>query len=318
MEHAAGSPEVSGDVVVAVLTYRRPADLAEVLPILVGQLVAAGVVGQVLVVDNDPAGSGKETVDRLGDHRIRYVNETRPGIAAARNRAIEESSHASVLVFIDDDERPSPPWLGALLAMYRDTGCAAVVGPVVSEYETTPEDWITEGRFFERRRLATGTAVEAAATNNLLLDLHEVRALGLRFNARFGLTGGSDTLFTRELTGAGRLILWCDEALVVDVVPASRLTRRWVLQKAFRSGNSWTRTSLEMADSAPAKLRVRATMTARALPRIAGGSARLAAGVLTRSVGWRARGLRTVARGAGMATGAFGYVYSEYRRPASR
>jgi hypothetical protein len=34
-------------------------------------------------------------------------------------------------------------------------------------------------------------------------------------------------------------------------------------------------------------------------------------------VGHRAHGLRSAARGAGMLTGAFGVVYSEYRRPAA-
>ena len=48
--------------------------------------------------------------------------------------------------------------------------------------------------------------------------------------------------------------------------------------------------------------------------RLLGGSSRLAAGLVTGSVAQRAKGMRTAARGLGMAAGAFGYVYSEYRR----
>jgi len=39
--------------------------------------------------------------------------------------------------------------------------------------------------------------------------------------------------------------------------------------------------------------------------------------VVTRSMGQRARGTRTLARGLGMATGAWGHTVAEYRRPSS-
>ena len=47
---------------------------------------------------------------------------------------------------------------------------------VISEYEHAPEPWISAGRFFQRRRLATGTPLTLAATNNLLLRLPQIRA----------------------------------------------------------------------------------------------------------------------------------------------
>ncbi|GIG38658.1 glycosyltransferase family 2 protein [Cellulomonas phragmiteti] len=298
-------------VTVAVLTYRRPADLTSVLPLLRDQLPAEGA--EVLVVDNDPDGGARPLVEGVGDARVRYVHEPVPGIAAARNRALETST-ADVLVFIDDDERPSPAWLASLLAVHEREGCAAVVGPVVSEYEIEPDPWIRDGGFFERRRPSTGTVVEAAATNNLLLDMAVVRRLALRFDARYGLTGGSDTLFTRALTAAGERIVWCAEAPVVDVVPRSRLTRRWVLQKALRSGNSWSRTSLELAGSVPDAVVVRFGLLGRGLLRIAGGAARLLLGVVLRDRRHEARGARVLARGIGLTSGACGWTYTEYRR----
>lgn len=299
-------------VVVAVLTYRRPDDLAELLPLLLAQ--AAEVDAEVMVVDNDPDGTARQGVAALDDPRVRYVHEPHPGIAAARNRALDEAGGAEVLVFIDDDERPGEHWLARMVELHRRERCAAVVGPVISEYAHEPERWITEGQFFTRRRLPTGTTVEAAATNNLLLDMRIVDGMGLRFDERFGLSGGSDTLFTRTLSRAGRRIVWCDEAPVVDVVPAHRLTRRWVLQKAFRSGNSWSRTSLELSTSGVDRLRLRLELAARGLVRVLGGAARLLAGVVTRRIDWRARGLRTLLRGAGLVAGAVGYTYVEYRR----
>jgi succinoglycan biosynthesis protein ExoM len=298
----------------AVLTYRREQDLAALLPLLAEEV--AGVDGpvSVLVVDNDPDASARDVVgDRPG---VRYVHEPRPGIAAARNRALEESAGERLLVFVDDDERPRPGWLRHLLTTWLDGRPAAVVGPVVSTYEVDPDAWVTAGRFFDRRRLPTGTEVDVAATNNLLLDLDVVRAAGLRFDERFGLSGGSDTLFTRALSRTGARLVWCDQAVVVDVVPAQRVTRRWVLQRAYRSGNSWSRTSLELAGTAGERVQVRLTCTARGALRVVAGGGRWLAGQATRSLTHRARGARTVARGAGLVSGAWGSVHVEYRRPS--
>jgi glycosyltransferase involved in cell wall biosynthesis len=302
-------------VIIAALTYRRPDDLSELLPLLVAQAEEADQPTTVLIVDNDPAAGAKEQVESFG-HDIRYAHAPEPGIAAARNVALEHAADQDVLVFIDDDERPVPQWLSLLLAEWRRTRPAAVIGPVVSEFAARPDAWVEAGRFFDRRRLPTGTEITVAATNNLLLDLAFVRQHGLRFDLRFGLTGGSDTLFTRQLHRAGGRMIWCDEAVVTDVVPAKRVTRQWVLQRAFRSGNSWATTSVVLAGAgAGAKLSTRARVVGQGVPRVIGGAARLAAGALLRRLDLRARGMRTIARGAGMISGSVGLAYMEYKRP---
>ncbi|HEY5822681.1 MAG TPA: glycosyltransferase family A protein [Propionibacteriaceae bacterium] len=310
----------AANLVVAVLTYRRPDDILAALPLLVEQVqsvAAPGFAVDILVVDNDPQCSAETGVRAFAAQSpvaVRYVSEPTPGISAARNRALAESADRDLLVFIDDDERPTPVWLANLVEVYRRRGPTAVVGPVVSEFETIPEPWIEQGRFFLRRRMPTETALDVAATNNLLLDLRRIRHHGLAFDLAFGIGGGEDTLFTRTLHHRGELMLWCDEAIVVDVVPTTRLTRRWVTHRAFSSGNSWSLTSLRLAGSASGRLRVRAESTARGVVRMAGGAARTVVGAATGSIGQRARGVRTIARGAGLVAGAWGYSYQEYRR----
>lgn len=301
-------------VVVAMLTYQRPDDLAEAIPAVLQHTRRLTPPGTVLIVDNDPAGSARDAVHAFAADEVRYVHEPRPGIAAARNRALSEAPQNALLIFIDDDERPHDRWLELLLATYDRHRSAAVVGPVVSEYETAPDEWITAGRFFNRRRLPTGTEVDVAATNNLLLDLIQLHELGLRFDERFGESGGSDTLFTRRLHAAGRSMIWCDEAVVTDVVPASRLTRDWVLRRAFRSGNSWVRVSLELAPGGAPRLVARLRGIGIGGVRVLGGTARSVVGLATRSTGQRARGLRTIARGGGMIASALGYTYREIGR----
>jgi glycosyltransferase involved in cell wall biosynthesis len=246
--------------------------------------------------------------------QVDYVAEPVPGISAARNRALTESADSRLLVFIDDDERPSTDWLALLLRTWRVTSPAAVVGPVVSSFEVEPEPWILEGRFFTRKRPATGSIVETAATNNLLLDLSFVREHAIRFDDAFGLSGGDDTMFTRELSRAGGVIVVCDEAVVVDVVPQARISRAWVTKRAMSSGNSWSVTSVKLSASTGARLRTRGGLTLKGGIRLIGGAARFAAGAVTNRRDLRARGVRTVARGTGMLLGAWGYKYLEYRR----
>lgn len=298
---------------VAVLTYRRPDDLAAILPELSREAEAARSAGwevDILVVDNDPQASAREIVTAAG---VGYVHEPEPGIATARNRALDESAACDLLVFIDDDERPVEGWLNLLLDTYRRYGCA-VVGPVISRFDGEPDPWIIDGGFFTRRRMPTGTEVTVAATNNLLLDLTEVRALGLRFDVEFGLSGGSDTVFTRQLVQRGGRMVWCDEAIVYDVVPANRATRDWVLRRSLRSGSCWSASSRHLARTPGERLRWLAADLGSGLARVAGGLVRLAAGFISRDRGLRAAGARNLARGTGLVAGVFGYRYFEYKR----
>lgn len=300
-------------LVVAMLTYRRPDDLRQAVPSFLEQV--EDVPGAVLlVVDNDPEGSAEGYVTGLGHPQVRYVLEPTPGIAAARNRALDEVREADLLAFVDDDEHPVPGWLEALGATYLEHGPACVVGPVVSEFSHELDPWIVAGGFFVRRRLPTGTVVDVAATNNLLLDLEEVRRHGVRFDSLFGLSGGSDTLFTRTLVNRGVRFVWCDEAIVYDRVPASRLSRQWVLHRARRSGNSASRVAVTLAGTRVGRWKARAGYLLRGGVRVVLGAVRVCAGVLVRSVEHRARGRRSLYRGLGMVSGAVGHVVYDYKR----
>lgn len=303
-------------VTVAVLTYRRPDDLVPALDALLPQ-VRAVPGARLLVVDNDVTDSARPTVEGIG-HRaaglVWYVHEPRPGIAAARNRALDDAATAGtdVVVFVDDDERPRDGWLAALLAVHERYGGVGVAGPVVSSLPSR-DPWIESGGFFTRLRHVTGTRVEAAATNNLLLDAGWLARNGLRFDEAFGLSGGSDTVLTLRISALGGALYWCDEAVVEDVVPPHRFTRRWVLRRAYRMGNSTVRARVSVQSGAGRGLAVRAGALGAGGLRVAGGVVRAAVGVLDGR--GTARGVRTTARGAGMVAAALGMVHAEYSRP---
>ena len=310
---------------IAVLTYLRPAMLHTGVSRILEQIAEmksdTSAVSRVplqvelLVVDNDPLGSARAVADELASRHLRYVVEPSPGISAARNRAMREASDADLLLFIDDDEVPQNGWLKEMLNTRAACQSELVAGAVVSKFEVEPGPWVAAGRFFDRRRLPTGTAIVVAATNNLLLDLRWVRRHGLEFDNALGLSGAEDTLFTRTMNNLGARMVWNDEAVVTDWVPASRVSRRWVLMRALSSGNSWSLTSLALTDAGPARWAGRAKAVAHGSVRVGAGGARYVVGVVMGSLTHQARGLRTTARGAGMLAGAFGLAYLEYARP---
>ena len=310
-------------VTVAVPTYRRPADLRALLPRLVEQARTVTAGGRytvdVLVVDNDPEGGAAPLVaPSAADGDARYVAEPTPGIAAVRNRALDEAAGSRLLAFIDDDERPADRWLAALLDTWAQTGAAAVAGQVLAEYAGELDPWLRAGEFFVRRRLPTGTPIDVAATSNLLLDLDQVRSTGTRFESALGLGGGEDTLFSRSLTRAGLRMVWCDESAVVDQVPVERMTRSWVLTRAWSHGNASMLTDLRLTARPADRLALRSRGIGRGALRVTGGAARWGWGVASGSHRHQARGLRTLLRGAGMVGGALGIVYQEYARTGRR
>ena len=320
---------------VAVLTFRRPATLARLIDRL-GSLLAHGAPDRpsgweidILVVDNDPRGGAAEQVrlatpdtarstaapDGTAGVALRYVHEPRPGIAAARARAMTEARGSDVVVFVDDDEDPRTGWLAALLDTWERTGAAAVAGRVVPDYPEVISPWLVAGEFFVRRDLPTGTHVEAAPAGNLLVDVRQAQALGVRFRPELGLRGGEDTLYTRQLHRAGGTLVFCRESVVTDPVPQDRATVRWVVMRSYSHGSNEAATRVRVADADGWRAAgIRARTAADGLARVGGGLLRAATGTLRRSTPLQARGVRTALRGAGMLAGALGRPYAEYAR----
>lgn len=307
------------ELTVAIPTFRRSEALANALSAVREQvdaenaLPAAPMRCSILVIDNDPAGSGERIA---AEHGARYVVEPRPGIAAVRNRALEECANGGVLLFIDDDETPEPGWLRAMIAMYTTTGATAVAGRVVTRLPDTAERWGSRDAF-ERPTRTHGQLMSEAATNNLLLDLDQIRRLGLSFDERFGLTGGSDSLFTLQLTRGGGTIRWAEDAVVVEQDDPARHTRSWILMRVFRFGNTSARVRIALAPTAALRLVERVLALGRGATRAVGGSMRWAFGMVSRSTLHRAHGLRIASRGFGMIAGAVGYAHDEYGRRRS-
>ena len=304
---------------VAIPTYHRPELLRLGLEAVLQQTRAmsddgdSAVTADVLVIDNDVAGSARAVVAEL--ENVRYVVEPTPGIVAARNRALDETHDSDLLVFIDDDERPQPAWLEALVSTYRASHPTAVMGRVVTVYDADNVDpRIAVAERFARPRMPTGTPLSVAAAGNLLLDLTQVRALRARFDSRLGLSGGEDTLFSRTLVRSGGRIVFCDESVAEDHIVAARLTRDWMYQRALSQGNVAVAVEILLAENGSQRLSARVHGLLRGGIRVIGGAARAGFGLAASSDRHQALGTRTFLRGVGMLLRSAGRPVEEYAR----
>lgn len=221
-------------VLVAIATYRRPDGLATLLRSL--EQASATRPFDILVVDNDEQGSAK-AVAAASPLALRYVEEHRPGIAAARNRAMDDIDAYDAIVFVDDDEFVTPGWLDILVERAESSPAGVIIGPVTSTFPEGSPKWVVRGGFIQRPVLADAVAMTAGATNNTLMKVTAWRAAGApRFDETFSATGGSDAKIFSILLSRGVRIEYASSAVVFEPVLPERMTLKWLVRRAYRNG----------------------------------------------------------------------------------
>ena len=122
-------------VAVCICTCDRAALLARVLAVLarveLDDLPPENVL--LLVVDNRPDGQARAVCERQRPRLpmpLRFVEEPRPGISFARNRAVAAARAwgADLVAFLDDDDVPATDWLWQLVQRQRETEADLVFG----------------------------------------------------------------------------------------------------------------------------------------------------------------------------------------------
>ena len=75
-------------------------------------------------------------------------------------------------------------------------------------------------------------------TGNFLISEKMIQENKDLFNSEFGLTGGEDSDFFKRMVRKNYSFAWCQEALVYETIPATRLTRSYLLKRALLRGVS--------------------------------------------------------------------------------
>jgi succinoglycan biosynthesis protein ExoM len=142
------------------------------------------------------------------------------------------------VIVADNDETPVAEArihaIGARLGLDLDYRHA----PVRAVYDSAAPGWMRRGDFHSTRPVVRRGAIDTGYSGNVLLRRAFVETAGLRFDLRFGRTGGEDLDFFYRLRDAGGRIGFAPDAWVDEPVPSGRASLAWLLSRTFRAGQS--------------------------------------------------------------------------------
>lgn len=225
-------------VVIGIITYNRNELLEKALISLRKCSIPDNYIVRLVVCDNYISDSTRKVVESISfKFPCEYLLENKQGIPFARNKIVERAIEldANYLMFFDDDEQVDPSWISEIIRFHANNNSEATIGRVESIYSENVPNWIKDSKYFEKKRAKTGKQKRYAATSNIIYDLKIFKDWKLRYDERFALSGGTDNYLAAEILYKGGSILYCDEALVTEEVPAHRANIHWILKRIYRS-----------------------------------------------------------------------------------
>jgi len=192
----------------------------------------------IVVAENDHLRSAERVVTDFAVASpipITYCVEPRQNIAQARNKAIMNAS-GDFVAFIDDDEFPIRQWLLALFKTLKEHKVDGVLGPVKPQFDPEAPQWVIDGGFYDRPMHRTGLLLDwsKCRTGNALLKSQLFAEEAQPFRPEF--LSGEDQDFFRRMIEKGHAFIWCNEAVVYEVVPPIRWKRGFLVRRALMKG----------------------------------------------------------------------------------
>jgi succinoglycan biosynthesis protein ExoM len=237
-------------ICVCIATYKRPRLLGCILDAIAKQETFNLFKYSIIVVDNDADASANGVVNNFS---IKYKHvshsyfvEPIKNISLARNRCID-NARGEYLVFIDDDEIVGDDWLLHHFLTIYITGVDAVSGNVFFSSNPQCSSFITQLLvYLYPRYYCAATGMQMLGTNNSmfkrdLFDDHKVR-----FDPKFGLTGGEDSVLTFRLRSAGRLFSWSAHAEAKEYIDCRERNLFWFFRRFFRYGITYSSMHMEV------------------------------------------------------------------------
>jgi glycosyltransferase involved in cell wall biosynthesis len=238
---------VSREPVVAVCTNRGPAATAESVATLAAQAPAA----RILVVTSGLA--GHEAARHAAESPGPVVEEARPGLSLARNRALEwaAAQGAGVIAYVDDDAVVDSGWWEALCRRWAaaDERVGVIGGPIRPRWAVPAPDWISPPILPALTLLDLGgdeleldPRVTTVFGANISFAIEPLRTIG-GFDPAFGHSGrrvffSEEDQAQRALAARGYRVLYAPDLSVQHVIPPERLTRRAFVRRRFAYGRA--------------------------------------------------------------------------------
>jgi hypothetical protein len=239
------------DVTIAICTWNRCQSLDRTLETVRRLEVPASLDWELVVVDNGSTDATQEVIRRHAEVLpIRSFVEPVRGVANARNCAVRHA-RAEWMVWTDDDTVVEPGWLVAYLAAFREHPDAGFFGgAIIPDFEIDPPRWVVEAM----PRLFGVLAVRQFGDEPLVFESGDL-PYGANFAARTellrkhpfdprigrhgeGLLSGEESMVLEAILAEGHPGWWVPTARVQHMIPAARLTTRYVRAAAYGLGQT--------------------------------------------------------------------------------
>ncbi|MES2723906.1 MAG: glycosyltransferase family 2 protein [Pseudomonadota bacterium] len=200
---------------------------------------------ELVVVDNDQVASAEALTRTLAAEApfpVVYVHEPEPGVANARNAAMEQAQ-GEFIAFLDDDEEAPAGWLAALLDAQAKYDADVVFGPVRGR---APASVVKHRAYLEWFFSRVGDGPREGVIDHYygcgdsLVRRASLPDPKAPFSAVRNHIGGEDDLLFGGMQATGARFAWAPEAWVWEDPVPSRLSLRYTIPRAFSYGQGPT------------------------------------------------------------------------------
>ncbi|WP_371397553.1 glycosyltransferase family 2 protein [Fretibacter rubidus] len=234
---------------VIVPTYKRPDDILRALGSIIDQ-DTDGRPYEIIVADNDPAGSAETAVLALIDAnpqtRVIYTHVPDPGVSNARNGALTQAQ-GRYIIYLDDDMEAHPRWIAELVIAANHYDAPIVFGPVIAQMPDgdNPLYPHMQPLFCRTGNFADGIIKKTFGTGGCLIDHGRTSLPDPVFDPSLNEVGGEDDALFAHILGHGGRIAWTTKANAIEHIPTHRATPAYVWKRNFAFGQAPTQSAAD-------------------------------------------------------------------------
>lgn len=241
------------DITVAICTFNGEKRLPKVLDCLSQQIETAGILWEVLVIDNASQDNTRDLIHRYqkiwgNTVDLRYSYEQKQGAAFARAKAVQDA-RGDLIAFVDDDNLLAPNWIKEAYKFAKDHPSVGAFGGqnhgqfeadlppyfkivksflAITEHGNQPYEYTPESRMFPP---GAGLVVRRRAWLEAV-----PKTLSLSGRVSNSLMAGEDLEVLAYLQKAGWKIWYNPKMELNHVIPQYRLEEDYLLRLAWGTG----------------------------------------------------------------------------------